>query len=266
MRFNDSVKQTALARGIVIEKAAKSSEVEIFIKRFRENYVSVNLTRIGGEGDGGYLMPNVLESVSHCFSPGVNDIAHFEAELSKDYGIKSFLADASVSKAPLVDENFQFIKKFLGSRTHGDFVTLSDWMAASLDGSERELVLQMDIEGGEYDVLTFESEATLSRFSVMAFEFHSLQSLFDRNFLKMITAIFEKIYKNFSVCHVHPNNCCGIASLNGVSVPKVIEVTFVRNDVVKQFLNDSNVSLPHDLDRKNVSDRADIMMPDPWWR
>jgi hypothetical protein len=52
----------------------------------------------------------------------------------------------------------------------------------------------------------------------------------------------------------------------GVSVPKVIEVTFVRNDLVKQFLSDSNVSLPHELDEKNVLENEDIIMPDYWWK
>jgi hypothetical protein len=46
----------------------------------------------------------------------------------------------------------------------------------------------------------------------------------------------------------------------------VIEVTFVRNDLVKQFLSDSNVSLPHELDEKNVLENEDIIMPDYWWK
>lgn len=266
MRFNDRVKQAALGHGIIMEKAADLSEVKSFINRFRNNYVSLNLTRIGDDGDGAYLMPNILEDVSHCFSPGVSDIANFEAELSKTYGIKSFMADASVSQPPFFDENFDFIKKFIGSRTYDDFITLSDWMNSSLDGTERDLILQMDIEGGEYDVLTFESEAILNRFSVMLFEFHSLQGIFDRNFLKMITAIFEKIYSNFSICHVHPNNCCGIASQNGISVPKVIEVTFIRKDLVQNFVSNDELSLPHKLDKKNVLDKEDIKMPEFWWK
>lgn len=240
--------------------------VENFLARFRDNYVSVNLTRIGGSSDGGYLIPNVLDSVSHCFSPGVDYTASFESDLSKGYGIKSFMADASVSQAPSEDANFIFIKKFLGNRTHGGFVTLSDWIDSSLDGTERELILQMDIEGGEYDVLTVESEVTLNRFSVMVIEFHALGNMFEKHFLQMFTSIFEKIYRNFSICHVHPNNCCGIVTLNDISVPRVIEVTFLRNDLVEKYKSTSNVSLPHELDGKNVINKDDIRMPDKWWK
>ena len=89
-------------------------------------------------------------------------------------------------------------------------------MDSSLEGDEKDLILQMDIEGAEYDVLTFESAESLNRFSFMIIEFHSLNKMFDRYFLQMITSVFEKIYRNFSICHVHPNNCCGVSSLNGV--------------------------------------------------
>ena len=266
MSINNRLKQFVLQRGIIAKKAVAPSEVERFQDRFKENYVSVDLVRVGGSGDGGYLVPDVLDQVSHCFSPGVEYKASFESELSNRFGIKSFMADASVSEAPVADPNFHMISKFLGSNTKDDFITLSDWMADSLDGSEGDLILQMDIEGSEYEVLAFESLATLSRFCVMVVEFHSLQSMFDRHFLKMLTGIFEKLYGEFAICHVHPNNCCGIASFKGVSVPRAIEVTFLRQDLVDRCRNGEKVQLPHILDERNWGDRDDITMPEKWWR
>jgi hypothetical protein len=53
------------------------------------------LIRIGGETDGGYLVPDDLEGIEYCFSPGVAETAGFESELAKR-GIRSFLADFSV--------------------------------------------------------------------------------------------------------------------------------------------------------------------------
>ena len=97
------------------------------------------------------------------------------------------------------------------------------------------MILQMDIEGAEYDVLTFESTATLGRFSTMIIEFHGLEQFFDWRFLHTTSIIFEKLYRNFSICHVHPNNCCGVTSLNGIDIPNVIEVSFLRHDLVDQF-------------------------------
>ena len=242
------------------------NETAEFIRNFADHLVSVDLIRIGGDGDGGYLSPDVFRRVSHCFSPGVDYTATFESELNRIYGIKSFMADASVVSAPVQSDDFVFIRKFLGNRTQGDVITLRDWLKMSLEGRERELVLQMDIEGGEYDVLTFESENTLSRFAVMIIEFHSLENLFQRSFLQMVSSIFEKIYQNFSICHVHPNNCCGLAALSGIEVPRVMEVTFIRNDLLKDYIIEGSVNLPHPLDRKNVTKNDELLLPEIWWK
>ena len=268
-KIKDFVKETAFSHGIIVRKVAKTAEIERFINRFRENYVSVDLIRIGGDADGGYLIPDIFDHVEYCFSPGVADTADFEGELSRRYGIKCFMADGSVAATPFVDDNFHFTKKFLGVRTAGDFITLSDWMDATLDageGGDRGMILQMDIEGAEYDVLTFESTATLGRFSAMIIEFHGLEQFFDRRFLHTTSIIFEKLYRNFSICHVHPNNNCGITSLNGVDIPNVIEVSFLRHDLVDQFKSAATPSLPHRLDRKNIPDHDDIDMPAIWYK
>ena len=123
----------------------------------------------------------------------------------------------------------------------------------------------MDIEGSEYNVLTYEDSTTLAQFSVMVIEFHNLQKMFEKDFLKMISAIFEKIYKNFWICHVHPNNSSGTASLDGIEIPQTVEVTFIRNDLVNKCRNNKNISLPHKLDAKNVPGNEDIFMPKIWW-
>ena len=46
--------------------------------------IKFNLLRIGGDSDGGYLLPDDLENISSCFSPGVSDIFDFEFTLAFD--------------------------------------------------------------------------------------------------------------------------------------------------------------------------------------
>ena len=253
-----------LIKNLMEKNKPVSSGVEHFINRFKKKYIYCDLIRIGGDGDGGYLLPDKLKDVSFCFSPGVSDVALFEQEISEKYGIKSYMADASVDKPPIDNKNFTFIPKFIGSKSEGNFITLSDWMNDCIGDDKNKKILQMDIEGGEYDVLTYEDSETLASFSTMVIEFHWLNKMFDPMFLKMISGIFEKIYRNFSICHVHPNNCCGIEVYNGIHIPRVIEVTFIRNDLVPKYLN-KPITLPHKLDRKNVMQNADIIMPKTWW-
>lgn len=266
MSFKSKIRQAAFKNHYWIEKLNSKVELQEFLEQFREHYISCDLVRIGGDGDGGYLLPDVFDKISCCFSPGIGYTANFEKELSEKFNIKSFMADASVKKAPLSDRNFDFIPKFLGSHSRENFITLSEWIAQNNLESDSNLLLQMDIEGGEYDVLIYEDTNTLASFSAMVVEFHNLQKLFEHDFLRMVSAIFEKIYKNFSICHVHPNNCCGIASLDGIEIPRTIEVTFIRNDLLDNFANGKSVTLPHPLDSKNVEKNDDISMPLEWWK
>ncbi len=256
----------ALGQDVKNKKLKVTPELISFIDRFRSNYVSCDLIRIGGRGDGGYLAPDALQDVKYCFSPGVGRVSNFENELSEEYGIKCFLADASVDSLPIENKNFHFLKKFLGNNTFGNVITLSDWIDQSIGKDNAPRLLQMDIEGAEYDVLTYESVETIGSFSVVIVEFHGLENLFDRYFLRMVATIFEKFYKNFKIAHVHPNNCRGIFQIDGIGVPPVMEVTFVRQDLISKCVNQSTVSLPHILDQKNIGHHPDVVMPEIWWK
>ena len=260
------IKRIAFKRRLILRKVKPTSPIREFIYRFRDKYVSVDLLRIGGEHDGGYLLPDVLKDIEYCFSPGVDYTSNFESEISRKYGIKSFMADASVDAPPILDENFEFIRKFIGTRIDDSYITLSDWYSQSTAHSQSGIILQMDIEGGEYDVLTFESAEFLANFSVMVIEFHDLNNIFEPFFLTILSSIFEKIYKYFSICHIHPNNCCDITSLDGIDVPRIVEITFIRNDLATELKNNNKINLPHALDRKNVVDCEELVMPEIWWK
>lgn len=45
--------------------------------------IDVKLTRIGSSNDGGYLVPDDLDGIKSCFSPGVANNSDFEFDLSK---------------------------------------------------------------------------------------------------------------------------------------------------------------------------------------
>lgn len=51
--------------------------------------------RIGGNGDGAYIIPDDLIGIKTCISPGVCNSKHFEDEIEKDCGIGSILIDYS---------------------------------------------------------------------------------------------------------------------------------------------------------------------------
>ena len=76
------------------------------------------LIRIGGNSDGAYLVPDDLEGVQACFSPGVCNFKKFEDELATRFGIKSYMCDFSsdVEKFSQPPEKQQPIMVFFSTK------------------------------------------------------------------------------------------------------------------------------------------------------
>ena len=77
---------------------------------------SQGLIRLGPAGDGGYLVPDDLEGIEACFSPGVGRTFGFEHDCV-ELGMQAFLADKSVNRPPAADEAFRFVQKYIGATT-----------------------------------------------------------------------------------------------------------------------------------------------------
>lgn len=259
------IKSLFLSNGLLLEKAASAGEVIEFVEFFKNAIVSVDLVRIGGKGDGGYLIPDDLDGVKYCFSPGVDVTANFENELSNKFGIKCFLADASVAAPPIHNELFEFDPKFLGAKNTENTITLGAWIKDKLPNDDGEMLLQMDIEGAEFDVLIESSIEDLRRFRIIIIEFHEMQKIFNRTTLPLLRAIFQKVFQGFSIAHVHRNNASDAVHFDGISVPPTFEVSFIRNDRIEKISRPQKFSLPHHLDSPNAEDRPDPVMPEIWW-
>jgi hypothetical protein len=219
------------------------------------------LLRIGAAGDGGYLVPDDLEGIDFCFSPGVSTVADFELTLALRE-IKSFLIDYSVQMAPVSHPLIDFERKFLGINNDEIFVRLDDWVNTKAPGSDN-CILQMDIEGAEYDVLFDVSAETLQKFRILIIEFHHLDNLMLAGDFKLFDLIFKKITKYFDVVHNHPNNCAPPYQYGNFEIPPIMELTFLRKDRVKQ--RTPATRFPHPLDHKNVDDMKDFALPTCWY-
>lgn len=253
-----------LARlGMRPTRMVEPARLEAFLGRVKPVLSPKPLVRLGGPADGGYLIPDDLDDVRACFSPGVSDVADFEADLASR-GIDCFLADASVDGPPVENPRFRFEKKFLGAECHGHFMTLPEWVGrcAPADG---DLLLQMDIEGAEYEVLYESPLETLRRFRIVVVEFHGLDALFERNGFDLIRLTFERLLRLFRVVHIHPNNCVPTVRFDRFAIPPVMEFTFLRRDRFGAVPPRSVTAFPHPLDRPNVEARPDILLPGCWF-
>lgn len=222
------------------------------------------LIRLGGDGDGAYLLPDQLDGVEACFSPGVSTQTAFEVELGERYRIPSYLCDASVeaSQLQLIPDMHTFTPQWLGSYTGGNTLTLDAWVAGSAHAQAISLLLQMDIEGAEYNALLAASDSVLSRFRLALIEFHFLPALASARFLQMkFLPVLRKLLLHFDVVHAHANNCCGTVDLAGWDVPQVMELTFLRKSDNPQ---PHRWCTPHPLDVVNVPAHPPLLLGPPW--
>ena len=252
------LKKIALKFNFFVSRGTGVDKLQFFFNKIKPVTTNHKLVRIGGNGDGGYLVPDDLIGIQTCFSPGVSFAAYFENELA-GRGIKSYMADFSVEKTPITNDFFSFEKIFIGFENQPHFINLDNWVQKNARAGDNEMILQMDIEGGEYNVLIESSSELLKRFRIIIIEFHDMDSLFDPIGFQLISSCFYKLLKDFEIVHIHPNNFYKNVSHKGFEIPPLLEFTFLRKDRINN--TSFATSFPHELDKKNVAENPDIALP-----
>jgi hypothetical protein len=220
------------------------------------------LIRMGPKGDGGYLLPDDLAGIEACFSPGIGFSSDFEKDCA-ERGMQVFLADKSVNGPISEHELFHFTKKYVGVSSDEDFITLDHWIASSLPETNSDLLLQMDIEGYEYEVFQSVSESLMPRFRIIVAEFHQLDQLRNQSFFKIAADVFNKILRTHACVHIHPKNHAGVIQKNGIHIPQVMEFSFLRKNRLTNTAY--RKTFPHPLDYDNNPFGASVVLPECWY-
>lgn len=207
-----------------------------------------SLLRIGGDHDGGYLVPDDLSDIQSCVSPGVGETFTFEDSMSS-FGIKSVSIDKSASPEladKIANSGHSFLPLWLDILNTSDSISLQS-VCHSLPQGDK--ILQMDIEGAEFRIISQAPSSILSQFRIIILEIHEFRVL-QEHFLKLyamsvfaglwvklypllkrlafssflsrclratsriiepylMLRIIKKLVRTHTVIHVHPNNCCG---------------------------------------------------------
>lgn len=245
---------------IWIDRAAQANRVKAVIEKLRPKAVAKPLIRVGSDGDGGYLLPDDLDGLAGCISPGVSDEVGFDLECA-NRGMRVIMADASVEGPPMEHPSFEFHKKFLGTRNDDVFIRLDDLVAQS--GIEGDLLLQIDIEGAEFPVILDCAQETMERFRVIVMEVHDFGHVFGQFGIGAMEAFVDKLMRTHAVVHIHPNNCCGSVRRAGIEIPRVMEFTLYRRDR-DLAEGGAETRYPHPLDADNVAGRPPLYLPKIW--
>lgn len=239
----------------VIVVAYVGSHVDIlkFYSKLWPVYTGYELIRIGADGDGGYLVPNCIEGIAACLSPGTGGDATLEEEIYKKYGIKSILCDPSHDRPEGLSRNLSFDKVKLARHTslESNSISMPDWLKKYKLSESLPLMLSMDIEGGEYEVIDSLEIKDISKFRIVVMELHALSSDFG---LISADSLIKKMLDIFDIVHIRPNNACNL-KINSKSFCydyyHALDITFLSKYMRKCHPRQVE-SLPHPLDQNHV--------------
>ena len=256
--MQQALRNLAYRLGISATRSPNRSAIRELLQKLHPVTVNLPLVRVGGDGDGGYLLPDDLQDLRACFSPGVDVTATFESDMIA-MGVPCFLSDASVANAPIAGELIDFQKKFIGVVNQDDFVTMDQWVTEKIAGMDGDLILQMDIEGGEWPVLLNISDDLLQRFRVIVLELHGFNAVFDPFGFSMITSCLDRVLNLFNVVHIHPNNSLPLVGPADLKIPRTLEISLLRKD--RASVTGFVTSFPHPLDADCAPERPFLKLP-----
>jgi hypothetical protein len=204
--------------------------------------------RVGNkQGDGGYVISHLpKEFVGVVLSYGVNDDVSFEMDLGSIYReIPIHLFDHTVESPPGLGPFLTFHKEGIAAVKSRDLDTLASHIHQFASG-DQWVFLKMDVEGSEYEALLGAGESDLKRISQIALELHGVSKYNSR-----LLPLLQRLSRFFVVTHMHANNGSPVELWSGVSVPEVIEFTFVNRSICGNFEATTKV-FPTQLDVPNV--------------
>eukprot|EP00908_Phaeocystis_cordata_P006635 Transcript_17254.p1 GENE.Transcript_17254~~Transcript_17254.p1 ORF type:complete len:374 (-),score=131.42 Transcript_17254:233-1354(-) len=225
-------------------------------------------------GDGGYVMcdPSGTEV---CYSYGISQEVTFDAELVRAYGVRRVRQfDMTLDGYVPALAQFDFVPEGVGPAR--DAAARVDTLEAHVKGrgelSVRK-VLQMDVEGAEWESLWACPGEVLASFDHIVLELHGVSELLP---MRRRAATLAKLNLYFFVVHVHVNNHgldrrAGLARkferVLGYDVPTTLEVSLVSRRLVPDLSRVVRASrrLPIDgLDHPNVRAPDVLLNVWPW--
>jgi len=216
---------------------------------------NVEYFRVGSKNDGGYLNVKDFSKNDFAISFGVEGNVDWEKDFM-NYGSGINCYDNSIDILPEKIDNSNFFKK-----TVGEEVYLKDCIEACPE--DKDLILKMDIEGGEWNVLLNTNSQELSRFRQILVEYHSMLDIFSNTERYILVKdCLNKLNKTHSAVWIHANNYGSYDIINEKIVPDVIEVLYLRKSSYNTYYynkvhKDKYKSIKL-LDHPNNKDKEDI--------
>lgn len=220
-------------------------------------------SRVGKDFDGGYVMLEDFEAatVDAAYSFGIADDVSWDEEIA-DRGIDVFMYDHTIDQLPTVHPRFQYFKLGItGEKKDVDLKTLNDILTQNGHAQHRNLIMEMDIEGCEWDVFQHAELDVIDQFSQIVIEFHGLvAAAYDHEALMTVVSVLKKINKTHQSVHVHANGSTIPLLIGGLALSDVMEVTYLRRGGGKHKFVPNTRQFPTELDQPTYQGGHDVYL------
>ena len=204
----------------------------------------LELIRVGGDRDGGYVMSADM-SVRRAISIGVGRDISWDVSMAL-MGVQVHAFDHTVRKLPQRAPGVTFHK--VGVGTAPGCRPLGVLVAET--AGDHDVILKIDIEGNEWEALAGED---LSQFTQILLELHDLERLMENS---RIRDVLQHLHASHLPVHVHANNYGSLFQFDALWFCSAVEVTFVRRDQINGWHPAD--ALREDLDRPCDPRTSDI--------
>ena len=214
--------------------------------------------RLGNIGDGGYVCVDDFVGLDVALSFGINDDISWDLAVA-DRGLTVHQFDHTVECPAPGDPRMIFHKKMIAPASTAASENIAT-LVRTLDrrGARPNMILKMDIEGGEWPVIDATPADDLARFSQILCELHYFQGLADADYRRAIFDALSKLHEHYAVVHVHANVCGGVSNIANVMVPNVLEISFA-NRALYEF-EDTDELFPGPMDISCDANQPDLFL------
>ena len=216
--------------------------------------------RYGKHNDGGYIMPVPRREDSVAYSFGIKDDVSWDLAMA-DLGISIFQYDHTISHLPVTHPLFHFFRTGVGPVTspNENLMSIDDMLAANGHRDHGNIIMKMDIQGAEWPSLNSLETETFLLFSIIVIEIHHLSRYaLDQNFCATVNAVLGRINRSHQCVHVHANNYSPATFVDGILIPGVFELTYIRRDLTT--FNTSYATYPLAIDQPNNASLPDLFL------
>lgn len=246
--------------------ANKHIEILHALSMLKPYSIDLEKIRLGPKTDGGYIFANLFEADQTVISYGISTEYRFDREMA-ERGHRVLMFDHTVEGISNPHHNMHFYREGVSGVTlpEKSLFSIRDHLGRH-NVSGNNLILKIDVEGWEYPALEALDEPTLLRFQQIAIEVHDLHLLGDENFRNRFVNVFRKLNENFTIFHVHANNCDGqngFSYVSGIPVSPLLELSLIRNDLVTR--RESEEVYPTRLDFPNVEQKDKLLWIYPFF-